>query len=72
MGLDAACGGDQELRAEVESLLAAHDDADDSVQRAIAELASEIVDSPAGSSVGRVFGPWRLTRLIARGGMATV
>ena len=70
--LDAACGGDEELRAEVERLLEGHDQADDSVQRAIGQAASDILDSPAGSGVGRVFGPWRLTRLIARGGMGAV
>ena len=70
--LDAACGGDEELRAELELLFEGHDETDDSVQRAIGQVASDLLKSPPASSIGRVFGPWRLTRLIARGGMGAV
>lgn len=70
--LDAACGGDQELRAELEALLAGADASDATVRRVVGNVAADALgDSPA-SSVGRVYGPWRLTRLVARGGMGAV
>jgi eukaryotic-like serine/threonine-protein kinase len=71
--LDRACGDDAALRAEVESLLAAHD------------AASVFLNSPAlgapepgqappsdASLEGQLVGPWRVLRVLGRGGMGAV
>ena len=70
--LDVACADDDELRANVEKLLAGHDSGDTFVHSAVAEAASHALDAPGQSSVGRVFGAWRLVSLIDRGGMGAV
>ncbi len=70
--LDAACGGDDALRAELAALLAGLDVSDDTVRRVVGSVASDALTELPASSVGRIFGPWRLTRLIARGGMGAV
>ncbi|WP_405241631.1 serine/threonine-protein kinase [Lentisalinibacter salinarum] len=70
--LDAACGSDRELRAEVEALLAGADASDATLRRAVGSVAAEALEDSPASSVGRLYGPWRLTRLVARGGMGAV
>lgn len=61
--LDRCCGADADLRLEVESLLAAHDDA------------GTFLDEPAigmESAAGEGFGPYRILREVGQGGMGTV
>jgi serine/threonine protein kinase/tetratricopeptide (TPR) repeat protein len=59
--LAQACGGDETLRQEIESLLAAH------------EEAGTTVGAAAGDSLsGRRIGPYQLMRRIGQGGMAMV
>lgn len=70
--LDAACEGDEELRAELEALLAGLDLSDDTVRRVVGGAASDALGDAPPSGAGRVYGPWKLTRLIARGGMGAV
>ena len=71
--LDRECGGDQELRRELESLLAAHDQASgffDSLPESIAD--DLIRDRQVAAMAGRMFGHYQLTREIGRGGMGVV
>jgi eukaryotic-like serine/threonine-protein kinase len=68
--LDEACGDDAELRSEVDSLLLAH-------ERAAAFLDSPVLGAggpaPSDASLeGRLVGPWRVLRLLGRGGMGAV
>jgi len=71
--LTAECGADQALRQEVESLLAAEDEAptfwDAPAFQSFAELAEDEND---GLKSGMVMGEWRLLERIASGGMGTV
>ena len=62
-----ACGDDADLRAELDSLLAASDGAATSLERAIASSAASLT-----SLAGGRFGPYRVERLIGEGGMGTV
>jgi eukaryotic-like serine/threonine-protein kinase len=71
----AACGDDQALRREVESLLAAHvDDADDHfLERPAAEVLGVPELPPLAARLARALeGRYVIEREIARGGMATV
>ncbi|HEV8580451.1 MAG TPA: serine/threonine-protein kinase [Thermoanaerobaculia bacterium] len=62
------CGGDVELRREIESLLAADGAAGDFLERpaAVPETA------PPESAVGRRIGPYAIERKLGEGGMSTV
>jgi serine/threonine protein kinase/tetratricopeptide (TPR) repeat protein len=62
--LDRACGGDLDLRREVESLLAC-----DRPGEPLAGIAANIEDT---EMAGRRIGPYRLIRLIGQGGMGAV
>ncbi len=74
--LETECNGESELRAEVESLLAANDDATDFLEQpaellALAEMGPELPkeeDTLAGSRVG----PYRIESAIGEGGMGMV
>ncbi|MBL8186796.1 MAG: serine/threonine protein kinase, partial [Acidobacteria bacterium] len=71
--LDRECDDDQELRRELESLLAAHDQASgffDSLPESIAD--DLIRDRQVAAMAGRMFGHYQLTREIGRGGMGVV
>ena len=75
--LAEACGGDDDLRREVESLLAAHDDAGTFLQSPAVEVAArEIVAdediSPAPQLIGRELANYRIVSLLGRGGMGEV
>jgi eukaryotic-like serine/threonine-protein kinase len=68
--LDKECEGDDELRAEVESLLASDGESSQIISAAIANEAALCVDAP--SLAGSRLGSWRIVREIGRGGMGTV
>jgi len=71
--LDHACADDPALRAEIESLLASHDDAETFIETpAFANTLKEIIESTAGQVEGRRIGSYQLIREIGRGGMGTV
>jgi hypothetical protein len=60
-----------ELRREVESLLAGDDTAESFLEAAVVEAAGSLqqaTDQPASSDIG----PWRITRELGRGGMGVV
>ena len=71
--LDQACGGDDSLRAEVESLIRAHDSGANVLDRSAAELLGTSPEPPPETDwVGRRIGPFRIERLIGTGGMGRV
>src|SRR5262249_19381990 len=68
--LDHACGGNRELRQEVERLLAAHPKAEGFLDRSV-------LHDTAGHGLhaevsGTVIGPYKLIEQIGEGGMGTV
>jgi non-specific serine/threonine protein kinase/serine/threonine-protein kinase len=71
--LDEACGGDDELRREVDSLLAAHDAAGSFLSNPIGldTDGAEEAGPPEESGPERI-GPYRILDTIAHGGMGTV
>jgi tetratricopeptide (TPR) repeat protein len=71
--LEEACEGDSALRAEVESLLQAHDATGDFIERPAAPRAFELDrDPPRPSWIGRRVGAYRIVAEIGRGGMSEV
>src|SRR4051794_14189140 len=69
--LDEACGTDIELRAEVDSLLAAMNGADSFVQNAIGRVATSL-SGDSGVKQSQMVGAYRILGEIGRGGMGTV
>ena len=61
--LDNACGGDDALRSEVESLLALHEEVGDFLERPVLPPAEETV----GEGPGMVIGPYTLLEEIWEG-----
>ncbi|MCH8251929.1 MAG: serine/threonine protein kinase, partial [Planctomycetes bacterium] len=71
--LSATCAGDPELRAEVESLLTASEEASEGLDVPAAETFREVIRSDeAERLVGGRVGAYQLVRLIACGGMGSV
>jgi tetratricopeptide (TPR) repeat protein len=71
--LEQACAADVALRAEVESLLQAHDDTGDFIERPAAQRAFGLdLDPPPPSWIGRRVGAYRIVAEIGRGGMSEV
>ncbi|MCG3164156.1 MAG: Serine/threonine-protein kinase PknD [Acidobacteria bacterium] len=69
--LTRVCGDDDELRREVLSLLAC-DTTEDFIQKPIAGAAVSLSPGSRNDLTGKRVGPYRLTRLIGRGGMGAV
>ena len=69
--LTSACADDEDLRREVLELLA-HQTAESFLDNPIKPAAHAVTDAPASEFIGQRVGPYRLTRLIGRGGMGTV
>src|ERR1019366_3642016 len=67
--LDDSCADDAELRAEVESLIAADCGSAEVIAGAVESEAARLLDSQ--SCYDRL-GPWRIIRQIGRGGMGAV
>jgi serine/threonine protein kinase len=73
--LDAACAGDPELRAEVESLLGYRERVRDFIEVPALTLAAELlagVDGEGDGVRGQQIGPYRIVREVGRGGMGAV
>jgi len=71
--LDAACGDDAGLRAEVDSLLGAHDTTGDFIEKPAAQRALGIPPEVGPVSwIGRRVGDYRLVEEVGRGGMSEV
>ena len=72
--LEAACGSDQDLRREVESLLAAHRDAGTFGEVSPADGEATLADPPPARTLepGARVGPYEVLDLIAAGGMGEV
>jgi hypothetical protein len=71
--LDDACAGDLALRAEVASLLAAHDGPLDFIERPVFEAAADLLVDDQGTALdGRLIGPYIIRQEIGRGGMGIV
>jgi len=72
--LDSACGDDLELRGEVDSLLAAHEQGEFDFTRpaAFVEALKVLEQRSARMLEGRRIGPYRVVRELGRGGMSRV
>src|SRR5438270_10995465 len=71
--LNQACADDPALRSQVESLIASHDQAGDSIEAMSAEAATAMLDDDhTVSIVGIQIGHCQLLRCIRRGGLRDV
>lgn len=72
--LSEACGPDAELRARLERMLAAHDQAGSFLESPAPGLGATAVlrDAPAAESTGESVGPYVLLQKLGEGGMGTV
>jgi serine/threonine protein kinase/tetratricopeptide (TPR) repeat protein len=69
--LAQVCEGDEELRLEVLSLLE-RDTSEDFIRDSIAGVALSFTARPKDDLTGERIGPYRVTRLVGRGGMGAV
>ncbi len=70
--LQEECAGDHELLAEIESLLASHEQASQFIEQSIATVPLEVFSETRNDRSGEQFGTYRIIREIGRGGLGTV
>jgi eukaryotic-like serine/threonine-protein kinase len=68
----ARCAGDESLRGDVESLLAAHATAGEFIESPIARLDGQAFEEEADRLIGQRIGHWELVKRIGSGGMGAV
>ncbi len=71
--VSTACAGDEELRREVDSLLANEEDSDGFLsEMAVDYVPGVSLDEPPDANLGRHIGPYQIVREIGAGGMGSV
>ena len=70
--LDKVCGQDTGLRAEVESLLKAHEETGSFLKAPVLDPEITLDHTPPSEHEGTVIGPYKLLERIGKGGMAYV
>src|SRR5215470_12354843 len=70
--LSQACSDDEQLRCEVESLIASYDKSGEFIDEPAYRDASWLVDEKTEVKVGQVIGPYRVACFIGSGGMGEV
>src|SRR5215510_12181990 len=70
--VEKACEGDEELRLEVESLLACDEQAQPFLDRPVLQIMAEKLVSEPRSLLGRKLGPYQIQVLLGSGGMGEV
>src|SRR3954470_2494980 len=70
--LDQACGTDQQLRAQVEELLAAYPKVERFLESPARAPVATVDESARSARPGTVIGPYKLLQQIGEGGMGTV
>ena len=70
--LDQACGANDELRREVESLLHAHDQTGSFLESPPVQSSATVDGPPLTEKPGTIIGPYKLLQQIGEGGMGVV
>jgi serine/threonine protein kinase len=70
--LDAACGADAKLRAQVEALVRSHDEAGSMLEQPLFRPGPTVDETAVVDRPGTVIGPYKLLEPIGEGGMGTV
>src|SRR4051794_2241500 len=70
--LDGACGGDADLRMQVDGLLRSHEQAGSFLEGSLFTPATTLACDTRVGGLGTRIGPYRLLQVIGEGGMGTV
>ena len=70
--LEQVCNGDEELRSEVESLLASFEESDHFIEMPVAGAAAEVFAELPPSLVGRRLGHYEILTILGEGGVGEV
>ncbi len=70
--LEKRCGGDEDLRLSVQSLLALDVTSEDPLLHAIGAAADSLLDDHRDRLIGTRIGPYRVVSILGYGGMSTV